>query len=107
MLWGLKGDKDPDGTPREPRAGLFTWLVVKDGRNWLIRAAQNTNLSNLPPPAAAKREHPIQPRSWPESKPVASRAVRLFPTPEFDVVGQGRNEVRNLYTYFRTALAAP
>jgi uncharacterized protein (TIGR02246 family) len=51
--WGLKGDKDPDGTPREPRAGLFTWLVVKDGRNWLIRAAQNTNLSNLPPPAGA------------------------------------------------------
>ena len=52
--WSLRGDKDPGGTPRQPREGIFTWVVVKKGEGWLIRAAQNTNLSNLPPPATAK-----------------------------------------------------
>ena len=52
--WGLAGDKDPDGTPRKPREGVFTWVVVRKGKGWLIRAAQNTNLSNLPSPASAK-----------------------------------------------------
>jgi hypothetical protein len=42
--WILKGDKDPDGTPRQPRGGIFTWVVVKQSGEWLIRAAQNTNL---------------------------------------------------------------
>lgn len=42
--WALKGDKDADGTPRPPRGGVFTWVVVKQGNAWLIRAAQNTNL---------------------------------------------------------------
>ncbi len=42
--WILKGDKDPDGTPRQPRGGVFTWVVVKRSGEWLIRAAQNTNL---------------------------------------------------------------
>ncbi len=48
--WALKGDKDPDGTPRPPRGGVFTWIVVKQSSGWLIRAAQNTNLG--PRPAA-------------------------------------------------------
>jgi len=42
--WALRGDKDADGTPRPPRGGVFTWVVVKQGSGWLIRAAQNTNL---------------------------------------------------------------
>lgn len=42
--WALEGDKDPDGTPRPPRGGVFTWIVVKQNGGWLIRAAQNTNL---------------------------------------------------------------
>ncbi len=45
--WALKGDKDPDGTPRSPRSGVFTWVVVKQSSAWLIRAAQNTNSGNL------------------------------------------------------------
>lgn len=45
--WTLRGDKDPDGTPRAPRGGLFTWVVVKQGNGWFIRAAQNTNLGPL------------------------------------------------------------
>jgi hypothetical protein len=29
-------------------------LVTKHGGHWLIRAAQNTNISNAPPPALRK-----------------------------------------------------
>ena len=52
--WSLAGDKDPDGTPRKPREGLFTWILVRQADGWLIRAAQNTNLSSVPPPATPK-----------------------------------------------------
>ncbi len=43
--WGISGDRDPDGTPRRPRDGIFSWLVMKqsDG-SWLIRSVQNTNI---------------------------------------------------------------
>jgi len=52
--WSIVGDKDPDGTARKPREGLFTWIVTKHGGHWLIRAAQNTNISNALPPALPK-----------------------------------------------------
>ena len=42
--WGIKGDKDPDGTPRQPRQGISTWVVEKRKGTWLIIAMQNTNL---------------------------------------------------------------
>ena len=42
--WAIKGDKDPDGTPRQPRQGIFTWVLEKHKGNWLIIAAQNTNI---------------------------------------------------------------
>lgn len=41
--WGMRGDLNPDGTPRQPRGGIFTWLVVKDSGAWKVRAAHNTN----------------------------------------------------------------
>jgi uncharacterized protein (TIGR02246 family) len=50
ITWSMRGDKDPDGTARPPREGLFTWVVVQQGGDWLIRAAQNTNRGNLPSP---------------------------------------------------------
>lgn len=43
VSWGLRGDRNDDGTPREPREGLFTWVTVKDGGAWKIRASHNTN----------------------------------------------------------------
>ncbi len=43
--WGMTGDTDFDGTPREPRNGIFSWIVVKKDSRWLIRAVQNTNVS--------------------------------------------------------------
>jgi conserved hypothetical protein len=42
--WGIKGDKDPDGTARQPRQGISTWVVQKRKGQWLIIATQNTNL---------------------------------------------------------------
>lgn len=41
--WAMRGDLNADGTPRQPRKGVFTWLVVKDGGAWKMRAAHNTN----------------------------------------------------------------
>ena len=41
--WGIRGDKDPGGTSRQPRQGIFTWVLEKRGRAWTIIAAQNTN----------------------------------------------------------------
>jgi uncharacterized protein (TIGR02246 family) len=42
--WGIKGDKDPDATPRQPRQGISTWVVEKRKGKWVIIAMQNTNL---------------------------------------------------------------
>ena len=42
--WAIKGDKDPDGTPRQPRQGIFTWVLERKKGAWLIIAAQNTNI---------------------------------------------------------------
>ncbi len=42
--WSMKGDKDADGTPRQPRQGIFTWVLEKRKGNWIIIASQNTNI---------------------------------------------------------------
>jgi uncharacterized protein (TIGR02246 family) len=39
----IQRDRDPDDTPRSPRRGIFTWVVVKQGEEWKLRAAHNTN----------------------------------------------------------------
>ena len=41
--WAIRGDRDLDGTPREPREGILTWVTVNDGGTWKIRASHNTN----------------------------------------------------------------
>ena len=46
VKWAMHGDTDPDGTPRTPREGIFTWLIIRQGGHWFIRSAQNTNLNN-------------------------------------------------------------
>lgn len=43
VTWGIRGDRDNDGTPRQPREGLFTWVTVKEGDAWKIRSSHNTN----------------------------------------------------------------
>lgn len=46
--WRIEGDRNADMTPRKPRLGLFTMIVEKQGVDWLVTAAQNTNWT--PPP---------------------------------------------------------
>ena len=46
VQWAMHGDTDPDGAPRKPREGIFTWVVMRQRGHWLIRSAQNTNLNN-------------------------------------------------------------
>ena len=49
--WGITGDLDPDGTPRKPRHGLFTWVTISDKGRWLIMAASNVNIrATVSPP---------------------------------------------------------
>lgn len=43
VTWVIRGDRDNDGTPRQPREGLFTWVTVKEGDAWKIRSSHNTN----------------------------------------------------------------
>lgn len=43
VKWGMRGDRNNDGTVREPREGIFTWLTVKEGDAWKIRASHNSN----------------------------------------------------------------
>ena len=42
--WGMKRDKNLDGTPRPPREGIMTWVLEKRKGNWIIIASHNTDL---------------------------------------------------------------
>lgn len=43
VTWSIRGDTDNDGTPRQPREGLFSWVTLKQGAEWKIRSSHNTN----------------------------------------------------------------
>ena len=49
--WGLSGDFDPDGTPRQPRHGIFTWVIIKDKGQWQLLAVHNVNKREMVLPA--------------------------------------------------------
>ena len=44
VRWGMKGDRDADGTPRPPRNGVMMQVLVKRGEAWTVVAVQNTNV---------------------------------------------------------------
>jgi uncharacterized protein (TIGR02246 family) len=44
VKWGMTGDKDPDGTPRQPRHGVMMQVLMKRDGKWAVVAAQNTNI---------------------------------------------------------------
>jgi uncharacterized protein (TIGR02246 family) len=44
VRWGMKGDKDPDGTPRQPRNGVMMQVLMRRDGKWIVVAAQNTNI---------------------------------------------------------------
>jgi len=48
--WKIEDDKNPDGTPRQPRYGMMTLVAEKRGGNWLVVVGQNTNaILGIPP----------------------------------------------------------
>lgn len=44
VRWGMRGDRDPDGTPRQPRTGVMMQVLMKRDGKWAVVAAQNTNV---------------------------------------------------------------
>jgi len=44
LEWTIADDREPDGTPRARRYGLFTWLIERRGAAWHIIAAHNGDL---------------------------------------------------------------
>jgi uncharacterized protein (TIGR02246 family) len=57
--WEITGDHADDGKTLTPREGLFTWVTVKEGGAWKIRASHNTN----------KAEHSVWAPAPPGGKP--------------------------------------
>ncbi|HTZ75609.1 MAG TPA: SgcJ/EcaC family oxidoreductase [Candidatus Aquilonibacter sp.] len=48
--WKIAGDKNPDGTTREPRYGMMTMVAQKLHNAWLVVASQNDNsFPGVPP----------------------------------------------------------
>ena len=41
--WKIAGDRNADGTLREPRYGMMTMIVEKQHGRWLVVASQNDN----------------------------------------------------------------
>jgi uncharacterized protein (TIGR02246 family) len=48
--WKIEGDKNPDGTLRQPRYGMMTLVAQRRDGNWLVVVGQNTNaILGIPP----------------------------------------------------------
>ncbi|HXY23905.1 MAG TPA: SgcJ/EcaC family oxidoreductase [Candidatus Acidoferrum sp.] len=48
--WKIEGDKNPDGTARQPRYGMMVMITEKRSGTWLVTVAQNTNaILGIPP----------------------------------------------------------
>lgn len=43
VLWNMRGDQNADGSARQPRSGVFSWVAVRTQQGWRIRSAHNTN----------------------------------------------------------------
>jgi uncharacterized protein (TIGR02246 family) len=48
--WKIVGDKNADGTLRQPRYGMMTLVAEKQAGRWLVVVGQNTNaILGIPP----------------------------------------------------------
>jgi uncharacterized protein (TIGR02246 family) len=48
--WKIEGDKNADGTDRQPRFGMMVMVAEKKGSAWLVVVGQNTNaMLGIPP----------------------------------------------------------
>jgi uncharacterized protein (TIGR02246 family) len=41
--WKIVGDRNPDGSARQPRYGMMTMVVERRNGSWLVAASQNDN----------------------------------------------------------------
>jgi uncharacterized protein (TIGR02246 family) len=57
--WSIRGDRNEDLTPREPRFGLFTMIVEKRHGEWLVAVAQNVDWDPGPNPELKGIKPPI------------------------------------------------
>jgi len=57
--WRCTGDKNIDGTKRQPRYGMMTMVAEKRNGAWLVVAAQNDNAIPGAPPEAKGIKNPI------------------------------------------------
>src|SRR5271170_7581854 len=57
--WKIEGDKNPDGTNRQPRYGMMTLVEEKRNGNWLVIVGQNTNAILGVPPELQDIKTPI------------------------------------------------
>jgi uncharacterized protein (TIGR02246 family) len=48
--WGLSGDVNPDGSIREPKHGIFTWVSMKENGRWELIAIDNVSIIQASPP---------------------------------------------------------
>jgi uncharacterized protein (TIGR02246 family) len=44
VSWGMRGDKNQDGSARQPRNGVMMQVLAKRDGNWIVVAAQNTDI---------------------------------------------------------------
>jgi uncharacterized protein (TIGR02246 family) len=57
--WKMRGDINPDGTPRPPRFGLMTIVAENRGDTWQVVVGQNTNALLGTPPELEGIKTPI------------------------------------------------
>jgi uncharacterized protein (TIGR02246 family) len=57
--WKIEGDKNPDGTARQPRYGMMTLVAEKRRGHWLVVVGQNTNAIPGRPPELEDIKTPI------------------------------------------------
>ncbi|MGA8597938.1 MAG: SgcJ/EcaC family oxidoreductase [Bryobacteraceae bacterium] len=57
--WSIRGDKNIDGTKRQPRYGMMTMMAEKRDGAWLVVVAQNDNSDPGPAPESQGIKLPI------------------------------------------------
>jgi uncharacterized protein (TIGR02246 family) len=57
--WKTAGDRNFDGTPRQPRFGMMTMVAQKRGGTWQVIVAQNTNALLGTPPELQDIKTPV------------------------------------------------
>jgi Domain of unknown function (DUF4440) len=60
VYFSTSGERNPDGSPRPPRRGIFTRVEQKRGGRWLIIASQATSIV---PAATATVPNQANPRA--------------------------------------------